>query len=374
MPCEIISLDKNSSPDSVVDKTVAAFRSGRLVLLPTDTIYGLAARASEADAVGRLLELKGRENGHPLSLAVSDVRMLLDYVPNPGKLGLRFARRCFPGALTLVLDGTDPVGELDRLPESVLKAVRPQSTVGFRIPAHAFVRKVIEKLGEPIVLSSANRTGKSPAKSVKEAVKTFGDGLGLAIDEGPLSASTASTVLKVIGDEYEILREGGISNLTIERMKACIVLFVCTGNTCRSPMAEAICEAVLAERIGVPLEELEEYGYVVASAGVMAANDAPASHGALEAMRSRGLSLNDHQAQRLNETHIRFADHIYTMTRGHREAILSQWPEADARLSVLRVDGGDVADPIGGSATVYADCALQIESEIRKRAEEILSR
>ena len=90
-------------------------------------------------------------------------------------------------------------------------------------------------------------------------------------------------------------------------------------------------------------------------------------------MKRQGIDLSDHRSQQLNETHVRFADHIFAMTRGHREAILSYWPGVDTRLNVLRTDGGDISDPIGGSEGAYESCADQLELEIGKRLDDILA-
>ncbi len=372
MPFETIDLRAPSvSMEDAVCQTVDAFRDGKLVVVPTETVYGLAALASNADAVRRLIDLKGRRDGHPLPLAISGLEHLYDFVPNLDGLALRLARRCWPGPVSLVLDVSDRSSEIHLLPEFVRKATILDGNVGFRVPNHPLTSTVLGELNEPVVLTSANLSGQPDAVSATEIVRVLGDGIGLLVDDGP-SVGKPSTTVAVSENRYTVLREGAVKKETIAKLTARIILFVCTGNTCRSPMAERLCEKLLAERLRCSIDQLEEHGFVVMSAGVSAGFDVPASRQAVETLSRRGLDLSDHRSQQINETQIRFADHVFALTRGHREAILSYWPSSDTRLNVLRTDGGDITDPIGGSLVVYEGCADQIEREIRKRLDEIL--
>ncbi len=145
-----------------------------------------------------------------------------------------------------------------------------------------------------------------------------------------------------------------------------MILFVCTGNTCRSPMAEVICRKMIADRLGCPLNELGDHGVIVMSAGISAMMGARPSPEAVNVVANDGLQLADHESQPLTTQLVRHADLIWTMTRAHRHAIVGQWPEASSRTMVLGGDV-DVADPIGGPVEYYERCAEQIKVELTRR-------
>jgi protein-tyrosine phosphatase len=136
-------------------------------------------------------------------------------------------------------------------------------------------------------------------------------------------------------------------------------------------MAEAICRKMVADRLGCATSEVGDHGVIIMSAGLSAMMGARPSPEAVEVMSQAGLQLADHESQPLTSQLVRHADIIWTMTRSHRQAIVSQWPEAAARAAVLAPDQSDVADPIGGPIEYYRQCAAQIEKLLAQRIREI---
>ncbi|MDX1963771.1 MAG: L-threonylcarbamoyladenylate synthase [Pirellulales bacterium] len=371
MPPLVIDIRHAEDSRDVVHRAVQALHEGQLVVFPTETVYALAASAVHEGAVRRLLQVKRRLPGRPpLTLATKSADEALDYIPRMSPLALRLARRCWPGPVTLVCPDNHPASLLRRLPPLTRQALVPAGRLGVRVPFHATILDTLRMLPAPIVITSANRTGESAALVAGDAVKAFGEEVQLILDDGRSRFGQCSTVVEAT-DRLQILRPGVVSEQTLKRLSAMMILFVCTGNTCRSPMAEGICRKMVAERLGTTPEELHDRGVLIMSAGIAAGLGGTASPEAVEVLRPDGIDLTPHESQPVTEQLIRHADYIWTMTRSHRQAIVEQWPEAANRAAVLSLDARDIADPIGGPVEYYRRCADQIRQELGRRLEEI---
>jgi len=367
----VIDTRAAQDPRDVVHRAVEALTGGQLVAFPTETVYGLAASALDEAAMDRLIQAKGRGQGHPFTLAVRSAEEALDYAPDLSPMGRRLSRRCWPGPLTLVAENRHPESLLSQLPARVRQAVVPNGTVGLRVPAHPLILDVLRMLTGPVALTSANQNGKPEAITAEEVISVFGEQIDLVLDGGKSRLGQPSSVVRVHETSYEILRAGVVTEQHLKRLSSLMILIVCTGNTCRSPMAEVIGRRLLAEKIGCVETDIEEHGVMITSAGIAAMAGGKASSQGIEVMEKMGLNLGAHSAQPVSEQMVRHADLILTMTRGHREALLAQWPDAASRTEVLRLDGKDVADPIGESVAEYQRCAEQIRKELATRIEGI---
>ncbi|MDC0937307.1 L-threonylcarbamoyladenylate synthase [Pirellulales bacterium] len=371
MPPQVIHLRKTADRRDVVHRAVEALAAGQLVVFPTETVYGLAAAALNADAVDRLARAKGRPKDVPFSLAMRSCEDAYDYITAFGSgVAGRLARRCWPGPVTLVVEHGQQEGLISQLPSPVRDAVAPNGTVGIRVPAHPTLLDVLRMTVGPLVLTSANPSGQPPAAVGSEAAEMFPDDVALVLDDGPCRYSQPSTVVRADEVSWQCLREGVVPLSAIERLSQMLILLVCTGNTCRSPMAEALMRKTIADRLQLDCDD-DNTGVIVASAGVSASAGCAASPEAVEVMKQSGLDISGHSSQPLTDKLVQHADVIYTLTGVHRQAIVHRWPESASRTFNLRSDNGDVDDPIGGGLDTYQRCASQIEAAIRGRVAEM---
>lgn len=372
MSAEVLDWRASEEPRDIVHRVVECLAQGGVVTLPTETVYGIGASLLAPEAVERLVTVKGRDEGKPFAIALKGPEEALDWVPHASPLGRRLMRRCWPGPITLVfpLQGDSLVSQLD---DRVRRRICPQGTIGLRVPAHAGVLEVLRLLPAPLALTSANISGKPPAVTGEEVVAQLAERVDLIVDDGRCRYAEASTVVYVAGGELQVLREGVINETVVRRLARFVILFVCTGNTCRSPMAEALCRKLLSERLSCRPEELPDRGYEVLSAGIAALEGAPSTPEAMEVVRERGADLTGHVARYVTTSMLRQADLIVCMTPQHLDAVLDMAPDVADRARLLRPDGGSVADPIGGSIDVYRRCATQIEESLRVLLAELIS-
>jgi protein-tyrosine phosphatase len=356
----------------LTDQLVRALVEGNLVVFPTETVYGLASYALDSSAVDRLIEVKGRASRKPLTLALAFPNQAHAYVPAMPTVGRRLVDRCWPGPLTIVFPA-DNGGALDRLPDSVRQWVAPSGYVGLRVPDHPAIQAVLQSLPGPVVLTSANRSGEADPVDGDAAVRSLGDWVEIVVDDGPTRFRLPSTVVRVDESGLELLREGILPLNRVRRMAGEVITFVCTGNSCRSPMAEALCKRMLADRLGCEPDELPDHGFTITSAGLAAFDGGPASSGAREAVRAYNTSLDDHVSQSLTEELVRISDRLLVMTQEHQRTIESLWPQIGPPPKRL-CGQTDIADPMGGSFEEYRGCARQIAESLAQLLDEVQPR
>jgi L-threonylcarbamoyladenylate synthase len=192
----------NKSVQQQVELGVSMLSQGRLVVFPTDTVYGLGASVNIPRAVGRVFALKERPLNMALPLLLADISQISEVAESVPPIAWLLAEKFLPGALTIVLHKSKSV------PGIVTGGGR---TVAVRVPAHPVPVSLARGLGAPIVGTSANLSGKPSVLTADEVYSQFGDRIGLIIDGGRCPGGKESTVIDVTGEVPAVLREGAIS-------------------------------------------------------------------------------------------------------------------------------------------------------------------
>ena len=351
----------DGSPPRRVRKELAALLAdGAIVALPTETVYGLAARADCPVAIERLRALKGRPPELPLTWHVGGRDVLGDATELPNTVR-RLIERYWPGPLTLVVrpgpDRLTPIADGD--------------WIGVRFPAHTATAELLDALPFPVTLTSANISGAEELCDADAVAEAFGDRIAYLIDDGPTRLHEASAVLRVGSGHFELLRQGLLSIDQLRQTAGLRIGFVCTGNTCRSPMAEILCGNVLAQGLGVAPAHIGDFGFAVESMGVVASDGAPAAEHAREVVAARGLDLSNHASRLATIKRVAELDFVFGLTQSHVNSLRAKLPpRRDGNVLLLDPDGRDVPDPIGGSRDEYERCAAKMEAAIERRAQD----
>lgn len=207
-----------------VEQAATCLRRGELILLATETVYGLGAAASNPDAVAAIFEAKGRPRFNPLISHVSDAAAA-EEIGVFGPQARALAEAFWPGPLTLVT----PVRNADRVCDLARAGL---DSVAIRVPGHAKARAVLAAFGGPVVAPSANRSGRPSPTTFADAVEETGFAVGAAIDGGPCIVGLESTVVSVLGGQVSLLRPGSVTRAEIE---AVVGPLVESGEGRRSP-------------------------------------------------------------------------------------------------------------------------------------------
>ena len=182
----------------LIEEAAAIVREGGLVAFPTETVYGLAADASNPAAVARLNQVKGRPPEKPYSWHVHSVEQLEPLVGELPPPAVRLIERFWPGPLTIILP------------------TKTGTTIGFRLPDHPVARAFLAACRVPVVAPSANRSGEPPPRDAQAVLESLDGAFDALLDAGPTPLGKESTVVEVQGNQVDIRRKGAISREEID--------------------------------------------------------------------------------------------------------------------------------------------------------------
>jgi protein-tyrosine phosphatase len=423
MSPQLVNIFEAPDYDAAIEQAAEQLKSpGGVVVLPTETVYGAAARLTDPQAIERLRSIRRGPSddtdsnapdsnapgsnapdsnapdsnapdsntpdpqsgstsnpapqqpaSKPFTIHLARREQAMRYLGPVSEIGTRLMKKLWPGPVALVFDvPADRRAEVARqvgVAESDLYS--PRGTITLRCPDHIVFNDIVARLkDEPVVLTVAGEQSQGPALAIAQEL---GDKVDLVIDAGLSRFNKPSTILKVSSDApagYEIVRAGVYDERIIERLLRTTILFICSGNTCRSPMAEALARAALSRKLGLSPDDLEKQkGIILASAGSSAMPGSRAAPNAVEAVKPLGGDLSRHRSRPLTVELIHQADAIFTMSRDHAHAVLALVPSASDKTMTLD-PRGDIDDPIGGDLSLYQVLAGQMQQLIEKRLEE----
>jgi len=196
-----------AAPEHELERAVQILRAGALVAFPTETVYGLGADASNAAAVRRIFEVKGRPADHPLIVHLKGTQDLWVWSRDAPIAARKLAERFWPGPLTLILL---------RAPGVIDEITGGQDTVGLRVPSHPIAQQLLQAFGGGIAAPSANRFGRISPTSAQHVREELGDAVDLVLDGGACEVGIESTILDLSSGHPVLLRPGRIGATEIE--------------------------------------------------------------------------------------------------------------------------------------------------------------
>ena len=251
MPSKARILDGNN--ESEIDECVKALRAGSVIGIPTETVYGLAAIATNSSAINLVFTTKERPTSHPLILHIADVSMLDDWATNISSEARALCKKFWPGPLTLILHKSDKV---------LTEVTGGRDTVAIRCPNHSVTTKLLKKLNDAVVAPSANKFGKVSPTTAKHVVNDLGSDISIVLDGGDCSIGLESTIIDCTTTPPQLLRTGAITAEQI--LRECNITVVAASGESRAPgMLEKhyapVCRVVLVSSSQEGLIEAQRY-------------------------------------------------------------------------------------------------------------------
>lgn len=381
---QVVDLRQSTSSVEVVDETCAALRRSELVGLPSETRYLLGGSAVRQAAARKLVDSAAHHGTESAVLLLPHLDALSDFVETIPLAVERLLSRCWPGPVVIRIGESAAGAFADLAPAA--QQLLSRSRVPVCVPAHPFLRRLTELYEEPILaIISSLPDGKTWSDSDGlEVARIHAAELELVVDAGPprhpqgptlidleMTGSEGDNLVETVQAGWKLIKEGVVAESMLNRLSSTMVLFVCTGNTCRSPMAEGLFRKLLSDRLNCPPDEISQKGYLVLSGGVSAVSGMPAAPEAIRLLEAEQVDLRDHSSQPVTEDLLAQADHVLAMTAGHLDTLYNEFPLYRGKMRMLSPEQ-DISDPIGRGWSVYQECGAEIRAALEIFLDELL--
>ncbi len=330
--------------------------AGQVIVFPTETVYGLGCLYDKEAGKIEIFDIKKRKPQKRLPIMIKDLRTIESYFKcKPSSLAKDIMYKFMPGPLTVVLNCASG------------------NSFAFRMPAHEFILDLISVCRRPLVATSANVSGEKPAVDFIQARRVFFNKVAAIIDGGRCRLREPSTIIDLSEtDTFRIVREGVYSQ---ELIKTALsnprnILFVCTGNSCRSILAQAVLEKELKDNKNTDI--------LVTSAGTAALENMPPSQDTIRVLREAGIKTDEYKTKRLTLEILKQADLVLTMERAHMCYILEHNPKLKHKtFGFLKFAFGledEIQDPIGKGIDEYRKVFSLISKAMKRVIKKIENR
>lgn len=343
-----------AQPVEIIDACLRALKAGQLIIFPTEAAYFAVIDPTSKSGPAKLKQLVGASPRYPVLEAFAQPARVESLVEGGSVLARRFARRVWPG----------PIAITTTLGKSATRVSR-------YIPNSLASRHLMQAVGKPLLFAGMFDAKGQPVVAPYQVKEVAGEQPSVVVESGRAHYANLPTVIDVEGNTYKVTYEGVATAQEIDVQSCWLVAFICTGNTCRSPLAEAMLKSILAEKVGCDVEELSQRGFRVTSMGISAIQGNTATPEALIVAREMKADLSGHRSRPMLPQILDLADHVLAMTRIHRDSIIAIHPGAETQTRLL-CGTTDLADPIGSDLPVYRNCAKTMYKHLEKLAGDML--
>lgn len=346
----VIKIDSHDPELPRIREAAAACKEGKLIAFPTETVYGIGGWMGAPKIETRLREIKGRSDKKPFAYHVGDWEMIDALKVKKTPLVRSLSRQFWPGPVTFVV--CDLAGK----------------KIGIRFPKNKIALALIREVGEPLIATSANLSEKPSPHTAQQVAEQLKGTFDYLIDGGRTELMLDSTVVDLTGDLPVILRKGAhglevekaVGKIESEKCPRKRILIVCTGNSCRSPMAEGWLKHEIDKK-GLS-SEIE-----VISCGTNARDGLSCTPEAEFVMQNREIDLSKFRSRVCRKGDLWSSDLIIAMASQHGEDMAAILPSAKKKTITL-----DVEDPVGMGMGVYEKTLLDIEKKMKQHMNKIL--